>query len=86
MDGPESSMSVAKLEDNSFSSIYRNEEIKAIKDDMIIQNSLIVHNKKLTFMRQGLNFCIDHIISNCYAKITNVHMLNGEEINNGKIF
>ena len=45
---------INSLEDNSFSSIYRNVDIKGLKDNMIIQNSLVIHNNKPTFKRQGL--------------------------------
>ena len=58
---------INSLEDNSFSSIYQNLDIKSIRDNMIIQNSLVVYNNKPTFRRQGFNTCIDHLISNCPA-------------------
>ena len=76
---------VNSLEDNSLSSMYRNSKIKNIRDNMIIKNSLIVYNNKPIFRRQGFNLCMDHIRSNCPAKITNVYTLNGEGISNEKI-
>ena len=39
---------------------------------MIIENSLISHNSDPTFFRGETKSCIDHIISNCPTKISNV--------------
>ena len=70
------------MEDISITSTYRNSELKNLKDEMIIQNSLVSPNKDPTFFRNGSKSWIDHIITNCPTKITNVRTHNPNNSNN----
>lgn len=63
---------INSMEDNSLTNNLRNIELKNLKYDMLIQNSLVSHNKDPTFFRNGFRSCINHIITNCPTKITNV--------------
>ena len=56
----------------------KNIQLKAIRDNNIIENSLTYHNKKTTFCRKGVQSCIDYIISNCPLKVNNVRTHDGE--------
>ena len=60
------------MEDYSNSSMYRNFELKSMKDNLIIENSLTVHNTDPTFFHKNIISCIDHIMSNCPLNISNV--------------
>ena len=60
------------LEDKSASQLYKNYDLKQIRDNMIIDNRLTTHNDRPTFFRPGMTSCIDHIMTNCPDKITNV--------------
>ena len=43
-----------------------------MRDKILIDNGMIIHNDKPTFFRLGNKSCIDHIISNCPGKISNI--------------
>ena len=49
---------------------------------MIIENRLITHNDKPTFFRLGLTSCIDHIMTDCLDKITDVTTHNDYDNDN----
>ena len=49
-----------------------NIEIKYLRDNLLIDNSLIIHNHEPTFFRNHIKSCIDHIFSNCLTKIANM--------------
>ena len=73
---------INSLEDNTNTNIYRNIELKNLKDNMIIENSLTVHNHEPTFFRKNIHSCIDHIISNSPLNISNVRThVNTNDIN-----
>ena len=50
----------------------KNISLKAIRDDFILKYNIVTHNFKPTFHRKNLTSCIDHIYSNCGAKINNI--------------
>ena len=50
---------INSLEDNTNTNIYRNIELKNLKDNMIIENSLTVHNQDPTFFRNNINGILD---------------------------
>ena len=60
------------LDDHSLSSNSRNFELKNIRDNFLIENSMVIHNKESTFFRNNVRSCIDHIFSNCPTHIDNV--------------
>ena len=72
---------VNSLEDNPLTNFYKNLQLKHLKDEMMIKNSLIEHNHKPTFFRPGIKSCIDHIISNCPSKISSVTTNNHNNTN-----
>ena len=43
---------INSLEDNTNTNMYRNIELKNLKDNMIIEHSLTVHNHEPTFFRK----------------------------------
>ena len=51
---------------------FNNNEIKEIRHNFMIKNSLISHHNKPTFYRKGQASCLDHIYSNCHTRIKNV--------------
>ena len=61
---------INSLEDNSLTNFYKNIQLKHLKDEMMINNSLIEINNKPTFFRPSIKLCMDHIISNCPSKIS----------------
>ena len=73
---------INSLEDNTNTNMYHNIELKNLKDDMIIEHSLTIHNHEPTFFRKNIHSCIDHIISNCSLNISNVCThVNNNDIN-----
>ena len=50
----------------------KNMDLKCLRDKLLIDNDMIIHNNKPTFFRPGYKSCIDHIISNCPGKISNI--------------
>ena len=61
--------------------------MKNLRDELIIENSLIIHNNEPTFFRNQSKSCIDHIFSNCPTKISNTrtHVNNNlSQYNNPK--
>ena len=59
--------------DTSKTNYLYNIELKKSLQDMLIENTLTVHNNLPTFFRNTSNpSCIDHIISNTPEKISNV--------------
>ena len=72
---------INSLEDNSLTNFYKNLQLKHLKDEMMIKNSLIEHNHKPTFFRPSIKSCIDHIISNCPSKISSVTTHNHNNTN-----
>ena len=60
------------LKDNNKHNIYNNYDLKDLRQQFMIDNDMTQHNFKLTFTRNGLKSCIDHIYSNCSYKITDV--------------
>jgi len=38
----------------------------------MIENSLVSHHNKATFFRKGQTSCLEHIYSNCHARVKNV--------------
>ena len=71
---------VNSIDDFSMTNYYSNIELKNLRDNLIINNSLITQNTEPTFFRNTIRTCIDHIYSNCPTKITNVrtHVNNNE--------
>ena len=66
------------LQDKNKSGFFKNIQLKNIRDNSIIQNSLTYHNNKPTFIRKGVKSCIDYVISNCPTKISNVRTHDGD--------
>ena len=48
----------------------------------MIKNSLVVHNSEPTFFRNSQKSCIDHILSNCPTKISNIRTHINDNSNN----
>ena len=69
------------LEDKCNSNLYKNYELKQIRDNMIIDNRLTTHNDSPTFFRPGIISCIDHVMTNCPDKITDVTTHNDYDNN-----
>ena len=61
---------------NSLTNQLNNNDLKTIRDDMLIDNDMIIHNDQPTFFRQNFKTCIDHIISNCPNKVTHITTYN----------
>ena len=60
------------LSDSNAYKNFNNHEIKEIRHNFMIENSLISHHNKATFYRKGQASCLDHIYSNCHTRIKNV--------------
>ena len=60
------------LKDNNKHNIYNNYDLKALRQQFMIDNDMTQHNFKLTFTRNGLRSCIDFLYSNCSYKITDI--------------
>ena len=60
------------LSDNNAHNNLNDHEIKEIRHNFIIENSLISHHDKATFHRKGQSSCLDHTYSNCHTRIKNV--------------
>ena len=69
---------IDSLQDKNKSGFCKNIQLKAIRDQSIIENSLTYHNNKATFNRRGVKSCIDYIISNCPTKVSNVRTHDGD--------
>ena len=69
---------INSFEDKSSIGNCKNIQLKEIRDNNIIQNSLTYHNNKPTFCRKGVKSCIDFIISNCPLKVDNVRTHDGD--------
>ena len=69
---------IDNLQDKNRSGFCKNIQLKNIRDQSIIENSLTYHNNKPTFCRRGVKSCIDFIISNCPIKIANVRTHDGD--------
>ena len=69
---------INSFEDKSSIGNCKNIQLKEIRDNNIIQNSLTYHNNKPTFCRKGVKSCIDYIISNCPLKVDNVRTHDGD--------
>ena len=63
---------IDSLDEHSTTKHLKNNELKSIRDNNIIEYSLTYHNKLPTFFRKGTQSCVDFIISNCPTKVTNV--------------
>ena len=57
------------LSDNNAHNNLNDHEIKEIRHNFIIENSLISHHDKATFHRKGQSSCLDHIYSNHHSRI-----------------
>ena len=60
------------LSDNNAYRNFNNHEIKEIRHNFMIDNSLVSHHNKPTFYRKGHASCLDHMYSNCHSRIKNV--------------
>ena len=60
------------LSDNITYKNFNNHEIKEIRHNFMMDNSLVSHHNKPTFYRKGQASCLNHIYSNCYTMIKNV--------------
>ena len=60
------------LSDTNNYNNFNNHEIKEIRHNFMIENSLISHHNKATFHRKGQASCLDHIYSNCHTRIRKV--------------
>ena len=69
---------IDSLQDKSSTGYCKNIQLKTLRDNSIIENSLTYHNNKATFCRKGVKSCIDYIISNCPLKVKNVRTHDGE--------
>merc|ERR1712240_666541 len=69
---------IDSLQDKSSTGYCKNIQLKTLRDNSIIENSLTYHNNKATFCRKGIKSCIDYIFSNCPLKIRNVRTHDGE--------
>ena len=70
---------IDSLQDKSSIGFSKNIQLKTLRDNSIIENSLTYHNNKATFCRKGVKSCIDFIISNCPLKIKNVRTHDGKQ-------
>ena len=57
------------LSDNNAYKNLNNNEIKEIRHNFMIENSLVSHHNKATFFRKGQASCLDHIYSNCHTRL-----------------
>ena len=64
------------LSDTNNYNNFNNHEIKEIRHNFMIENSLTSHHNKATFHRKGQASCLDHIYSNCHTKIKKVTIEN----------
>merc|ERR1712240_970481 len=60
------------LSDTNNYNNFNNHEIKEIRHNFMIEDSLISHHNKAEFHRKGQSSCLDHIYSNCHTKIRKV--------------
>merc|ERR1712240_786429 len=60
------------LNDNNAYKNFNNHEIKEIRHNFRIDNSLVSHHNKATFYQKGQASCLDQIYSNCHTRIKNV--------------
>ena len=67
---------INSIDTNSMTNQLNNNDLKTIRDDMLINNDMIIHNDQPTFFRQNFRTCIDHIISNCPDKLTHITTYN----------
>ena len=63
------------LSDSNAYKNFNNHEIKELRHNFMIDNSLISHHNKATFYRKGQASCLDHIYSNCHTKIKKTSLL-----------
>ena len=70
---------IDSLQDKCSTGYSKNIQLKSIREQSMIDNSLTYHNNRATFCRKGVKSCIDYIISNCPLKINNVRTHDGDK-------
>ena len=65
------------LSDNKAHNNSNNHEIKKLRHNFMIENSLISHHIKATFHKKGQTSCLNYIYFNCHTRIENVTIEKG---------
>ena len=56
---------IDSLQEKCSTGYSKNIQLKSIREQSMIDNSLTYHNNRASFCRKGVKSCIDYIISNC---------------------